>query len=340
MRENYTQVLQARLDKESYCRLAAIRNPKLHRFIAEYVDLCNPASVFVATDAAEDIAYVRNLALQRGEERHWPSRATPSTSTAPQDQGRDQEVTQYLVPARRGPRQAPQQHRPRRQGLEEVRGLLEGPMNGQHDARALLLPRAGQLAVQHPLRAAHRLGLRRPQRGPALPRRATSSSSAGRTRATSSASCTPPGELRRAHDQRRADKQAHLHRHRRRTRSTASTRSTPATRSASRSSPCAWPSARPTARAGWPSTCSSWACTGPAGGRPTSPARSPAPAARPPRPCSPARRIVGDDLAYFRIIDGAVPRPSTSRPASSASSRTSTPRTTRSSGTCCTSPAR
>ena len=50
-----------------------------------------------------------------------------------------------------------------------------------------------------------------------------------------------------------------------RTSSTASTRSTPATPWGSRSSPCAWPSARPTARAGWPSTCSSWASTGPSG---------------------------------------------------------------------------
>jgi phosphoenolpyruvate carboxykinase (GTP) len=130
MRENYTQVLQARLDSESYARLAALRNPKLHRFIAEYVDLCNPASVFVATDSAADIGYVRNLALQRGAERPLAMEGHTVHFDGPKDQGRDKENTRYLVPAGLdlGERL---NSMPRQQGVEEVRAQLRGIMTGK-----------------------------------------------------------------------------------------------------------------------------------------------------------------------------------------------------------------
>jgi phosphoenolpyruvate carboxykinase (GTP) len=130
MRQNCTRVLKARLDKENYRRLAAIHNPKLHRFVAEYVGLCNPASVFVATDSAEDVAYVRSLALQRGEERPLTTEGHTVHFDGPRDQGRDKENTRYLVPPGLdlGERL---NSTPRPEGIAEVRELLKGIMTGK-----------------------------------------------------------------------------------------------------------------------------------------------------------------------------------------------------------------
>ena len=130
MRENYTQMLEARLDKETYRRLAELRNPKLHRFIAEYVELCNPASVFIGTDSDEDMAYVRNLALQRGAERPLAMEGHTAHFDGPKDQGRDKENTRYLVPP--GVDLGERLNTIARDaGVEEVRELLRGIMTGK-----------------------------------------------------------------------------------------------------------------------------------------------------------------------------------------------------------------
>ncbi len=75
--------------------------------------------------------------------------------------------------------------------------------------------------------------------------------------------------------------------------------------------PCGSPATWASGRAGWPSTCSSWASRTPRAASSTSPRRSPAPAARPTWPCSSRPRAckakgyriwtVGDDIAWMRI---------------------------------------
>ncbi|MCK4405736.1 MAG: phosphoenolpyruvate carboxykinase, partial [Hadesarchaea archaeon] len=62
-------VLKERLDKKNYEKLSAIDNPALHRFIAKYVELCNPDEVFVCTGSSEDIRYIREQSILSGEER-------------------------------------------------------------------------------------------------------------------------------------------------------------------------------------------------------------------------------------------------------------------------------
>ena len=45
--EKAQEVLKKRLQEEHYKKLVDIKNPSLHRFVAEYVELCNPDEVFV-----------------------------------------------------------------------------------------------------------------------------------------------------------------------------------------------------------------------------------------------------------------------------------------------------
>ena len=124
------EVLRRKLSPENYRKLAAIKNPTLHAFVADAITLCDPAAVFVCTDSAEDIAYIRQRALETGEERKLATEGHTFHFDGPQDQGRDREVTRYLVP--RDDRLSKALNQLEREvGLAEVRGLLKGSMRGR-----------------------------------------------------------------------------------------------------------------------------------------------------------------------------------------------------------------
>ena len=124
------KVLQERLDEISYRKLAALSNPKLHRFVADFVELCNPSSVFVATDDPQDIAYVRRQAVERGEEKKLPIGGHTVHYDGYHDQARDTANTRYLL--------SPQVHLgqnlntiDKQEGVREVRSFLRDSMVGK-----------------------------------------------------------------------------------------------------------------------------------------------------------------------------------------------------------------
>ena len=92
------KVLKQRLSKEQYERLTAVDNPAVDAFVADAIELTNPKSVFVCTDSAADIAYVREMAIKSGEEKPLKMKNHTIHFDGPNDQGRDREVTKYLVP--------------------------------------------------------------------------------------------------------------------------------------------------------------------------------------------------------------------------------------------------
>lgn len=89
--------LETVLDEVSYKKLMALENEKLHRFIAEAIDLCRPDSVFICTDSAEDIEYIRQLAIDQGEETLLTVDGHTVHYDGYYDQARDKEHTKYLV---------------------------------------------------------------------------------------------------------------------------------------------------------------------------------------------------------------------------------------------------
>ena len=90
--------LKARLGKENYRKLIRIDNPKLHQFIAKYVELCNPDKVFVCTDSPEDIQYVRQEAIRAGEEMELAMEGHTVHFDGYYDQARDKKNTKFLLP--------------------------------------------------------------------------------------------------------------------------------------------------------------------------------------------------------------------------------------------------
>ncbi|MHC4571268.1 MAG: phosphoenolpyruvate carboxykinase (GTP) [Planctomycetota bacterium] len=91
------ELLKENLTKENYNRLIALDNPKMHKFVADAIELCRPASVFVCTDSPEDIDYIRELAIKNGEEKPLNIAGHTSHFDGYSDQARDKAQTKYLL---------------------------------------------------------------------------------------------------------------------------------------------------------------------------------------------------------------------------------------------------
>jgi phosphoenolpyruvate carboxykinase (GTP) len=89
--------LKARLG-DQYDKIAAIDNPQLHAFIAEYVALCNPSRIFVCTDSLEDIRYIREAAIKNHEEAQLAIEGHTIHFDGYYDQARDKATSKFLLP--------------------------------------------------------------------------------------------------------------------------------------------------------------------------------------------------------------------------------------------------
>ena len=135
MQDGNEDILKAVLSAECLEKLDALGNDELNAFVVDAIQLCRPASVKVCTDDPSDIEYVRQCALETGEEMalaldghtvHFDGYFNESRH----DQARDKRVTRYLVPEGVALGKTLNQVR-RDEGLGEVRGLLDGAMAGK-----------------------------------------------------------------------------------------------------------------------------------------------------------------------------------------------------------------
>ncbi|HLE74718.1 MAG TPA: phosphoenolpyruvate carboxykinase (GTP) [Candidatus Bathyarchaeia archaeon] len=127
----YLEALRPKLSQLDYEKLCAITNQKVHEFIAKNSDLCNPERIFICSDSAKDIAYVRHQAITAGEEKAvltLPGHTVHFDGVY--DQGRDRQATKYLVPKGVFLSKALNQI-DRQEGLAEVKSLLRDSMKGR-----------------------------------------------------------------------------------------------------------------------------------------------------------------------------------------------------------------
>jgi len=96
---NIEELLKSKLTKEHHKRLTALKNAKLHNFVADAIELTNPDSVYVCTDSPDDVAYIRDLAIKNGEEKPLGIKGHTCHFDGFNDQGRDTFSTRYLLPA-------------------------------------------------------------------------------------------------------------------------------------------------------------------------------------------------------------------------------------------------
>lgn len=82
----------------NFDKIMALQNDRLHTFVANAIMLCHPESVFICTDNQEDLLYICNLAIDRGEETPLAIEGHTVHFDGYYDQARDKEHTKYLVP--------------------------------------------------------------------------------------------------------------------------------------------------------------------------------------------------------------------------------------------------
>lgn len=130
MEDRIKDILLPKCGKENYEKLKALNNAKLNAFVAKYVELCDPASVFVRTDSEKDAEYIRNRSITNGEEQCLAIEGHTAHFDGYFDQGRDKANTKYLL--------RPDQilgsdisSAARDEGLKDAHDILKGIMSGK-----------------------------------------------------------------------------------------------------------------------------------------------------------------------------------------------------------------
>ena len=127
----YDELLKQRMSSESYQKLTALNNEKVMEFIGFFTEHCDPASIYVCTDSESDMQYVRDQALKLGEEAplkypkqtiHWDGYA---------DQARDKKNTKYLVKQENFESMKALNSVEYEQGYAEIMDISKGIMKGK-----------------------------------------------------------------------------------------------------------------------------------------------------------------------------------------------------------------
>ncbi len=98
MNPEYKETLQKKMSEKSYKKLTALNNKKLYDFIGYFVTHCDPDTVYMCDDSKEDENYVREMALTKKEEKKLAKKGQTIHYDGYGDQGRDVKNTKFLLP--------------------------------------------------------------------------------------------------------------------------------------------------------------------------------------------------------------------------------------------------
>jgi phosphoenolpyruvate carboxykinase (GTP) len=130
MKSSTEALLRDKMESASFEKLAAIDNDEAMDFIAHAIELCQPDAVWVGSDSAEDQAYTRQLAIDNREEIPLATEGHTVHFDGYFDQARKKEVTKYLVPASET-MDAKLNQMPRDEGIREMEDLQRGAYRGR-----------------------------------------------------------------------------------------------------------------------------------------------------------------------------------------------------------------
>jgi len=111
-------------------KLKELNNQHIAKLAQEAVQLCKPAKVTVITDSKEDIAYVKKLALNNGEEKKLKMEGHTIHFDGYHDQGRDKANTRYLL-SEDVSWGIKVNSIEKNKGLKEINSFLDGSMTGK-----------------------------------------------------------------------------------------------------------------------------------------------------------------------------------------------------------------
>ena len=127
----FAPLLLQKMSAESHRKLLALDNPALFAFVGEYTELCEPDSVYMCDDSDEDAEYIRKGSLGLKEEDHLAKESHTIHYDGFNDQGRSPGATKNLVKKELVPLMGALLAKEREEGLAEVRDILKGIMKGK-----------------------------------------------------------------------------------------------------------------------------------------------------------------------------------------------------------------
>jgi phosphoenolpyruvate carboxykinase (GTP) len=95
--EQALAVFQKRMDAEHFHRISSITHPEVLKRIANAVVICNPDHIFINTGSEADRQFIRNLAVETGEERPLALENHTIHFDLPGEQGRIVDRTFYIA---------------------------------------------------------------------------------------------------------------------------------------------------------------------------------------------------------------------------------------------------
>jgi phosphoenolpyruvate carboxykinase (GTP) len=130
MTDAQLELFKSKMDEASLAKLQAIDNANVMDFVANAIELCEPESVWVGDDSDEDVAYCRQLAIDQKEERPLATEGHTVHWDGYYDQARKKEVTKYLVPEGET-LDSKLNQMPRDEGITEMDNLQRGAYKGR-----------------------------------------------------------------------------------------------------------------------------------------------------------------------------------------------------------------
>ena len=127
--EEALELFEDKLDSTQLERIRAFNNPAVLKKIANAINLCDPERVFINTGSDQDLEFIRQLALNKGEEAPLPMEGHTIHYDLKEEQGRIIDRTYYIsnddeLVSSLGLRMS------REEALETVRSGMSGVMNG------------------------------------------------------------------------------------------------------------------------------------------------------------------------------------------------------------------
>ncbi|NCB01100.1 MAG: phosphoenolpyruvate carboxykinase (GTP) [Spirochaetia bacterium] len=131
MQKDYREILKSKMSEESYGKVEALKNPKIVDFIGFFAEHCDPASIYVCDDSEKDVQYVRDMALTKGEEHPLANSKQTIHWDGYGDQARDKKNTRFMVYKENLENMSSMNSIEYEEGLAEIMNIAKGNMSGK-----------------------------------------------------------------------------------------------------------------------------------------------------------------------------------------------------------------
>ena len=131
MGSKYASLLKEKLSEASYAKLMKLENEKVTDFVGAFAKHCNPASIYVCDDSKADEEYIKAKALEIGEEFPLAKKEQTIHWDGYGDQARDKVNTRYMVYKENLENMKSLNSVEYEQGYAEIMGIAENIMEGK-----------------------------------------------------------------------------------------------------------------------------------------------------------------------------------------------------------------